>query len=336
MELVADITQPIEKRLFLEPSGKIFDIKRYSINDGPGIRTTVFFSGCPLDCRWCHNPEGRSRQSELLYRACRCIRCGACAAACPEGAIKVEAAILTDRAACIGCQSCIDVCFTDARQFAGRSATITQVMAIVLRDMPFYEESDGGATFSGGEPLGQLDFLAALLKSCRENGIHTIVDTSGYAGWDAFERILRDVDIFLYDIKLMDDCRHQEVAGVSNRLILENLRKLSASGARIVVRMPLVPGINDGEENTRQLGIFLSGLPLLPEVEILPYHASAEEKYAAMDREYRLAGLKPPNPEQTRQVESILRSYRLNVHTSPAARISGLQEVAHGDDRTCP
>jgi pyruvate formate lyase activating enzyme len=309
-------------------TGTIFDIKKYSINDGPGIRTTVFFSGCPLSCLWCHNPESQSLTPELLYREGRCLLCGVCVDVCPEGAISIASnvskhltiesqetfdVVITDREKCARCQTCIATCYSGARQFSGRVVTVREVMAQVEREIPFYDESGGGVTFSGGEPLMQPGFLSALLSACRGQEIHTVVDTSGFAHWNVFDQIRRDVDLFLYDLKHMNSARHREVSGVPNEPILSNLRALSEHGHRILVRIPLIPGINDDEQNLHQSGEFLASLPKLESVELMGYHSIAQAKYEALAREYKLAGTKPPTEEAMLHAAELLRSYSLSV-----------------------
>jgi pyruvate formate lyase activating enzyme len=314
---------PFQEYIFIVQTGTIFDIKKYSINDGPGIRTTVFFSGCPLSCLWCHNPESISLAPELLYRKGRCLMCGACVEVCPEGAISRETnvsksretfdSVITDQDKCIRCQTCISVCYSGARQFSGREVTVREVMAQVEREIPFYDESGGGVTFSGGEPLMQPGFLSALLRACREQEIHTVVDTSGFANWNILEQIRQDVDLFLYDLKHMDSARHREASGVPNELILSNLRTLSERGHKIVVRVPLIPGINDDKENLHASGKFLASLPKLKSVELIGYHNIAQAKYEALSREYKLADTKPPTEEAMAGAATVLRSYKLQV-----------------------
>ncbi len=308
-----------EYSLFVQ-SGTIFDLKKYSINDGPGIRTTVFFSGCPLSCLWCHNPESQSLTAELLYRAGRCLLCGACIEVCPESAISIEQSvdshvqrIFTDRSKCTGCQTCIATCYSGAREFSGREVTVREVMAEIEREIPFYDESHGGATFSGGEPLMQPGFLSALLKACREQEIHTTVDTSGLANWNVLEQIRRDVDLFLYDLKHMDSIRHREVTGAPNDVILANLQKLSERGHQILVRIPLIPGINDDEKNLVESGKFLASLPDIEGVELLGYHDIAQAKYEALGLKYALVGTRPPTQTEMRNAADVLRSFELNV-----------------------
>lgn len=311
-------------------SGTIFDIKKYSINDGPGIRTTVFLSGCPLACLWCHNPESISLTPELLYRQNRCLLCGTCAEVCPEGAIHLDSnrfasrrlsvksletfdSIITDREKCVRCQTCISVCYSGARQFSGREVTVGEVMEQVKREILFYDESGGGVTISGGEPLMQPTFLTELLTACREQEIHTTVDTSGFANWNVFEQIRGKVDLFLYDLKHMDSIRHCEVTGVPNEVILENLRKLAERGHKILVRIPLIPGINDDEENLQASGKFLTCLPELKGVELMGYHNIARAKYEALGREYKLTNTKPPTEETMHHAAELLKSHNLQV-----------------------
>jgi len=300
--------------LSLTELGLIFDIRRFSIHDGPGIRTTVFLKGCPLSCWWCHNPESQSPGPELWLRSGRCIRCGECVKACREGAITLqEDAYVTDLERCNLCGACLEVCTTEARQIVGKQMSVAQVLAEIERDIPFYDESNGGITISGGEPLQQRKFLLALLKSCQEKDIHTVLDTCGYASWKTLDALRPYVDIFLYDLKLIDDSRHRQFTGVSNRLILQNLRRLLQAGHAVVLRVPVIPGVTDGEDDLRQLGSFISGLPGSPRVELLPYHRAAMGKYERLNRGYHLQEVMPPSPEQMQEVAEVLQSYGLVV-----------------------
>jgi pyruvate formate lyase activating enzyme len=295
--------------------GTVFDIKKYSIHDGPGIRTTVFFKGCPLSCQWCHNPEGQALGRQRIFRENRCIRCGACLAACAQGAIFWDGdGPPTDSGEkCILCGACVAACFAEAREIVGREMTVAQVMQEIRRDLPFYDESGGGVTFSGGEPLMQPGFLLALLRACGEEEIHTAVDTCGFAAWDTLDRIRRYVDLFLYDLKLVDDARHRTYTGVSNELILNNLQALSQRGHDIILRVPLVPGVNDDEESIRQIGIFAAKLPHLRQVDLLPYHHTAIEKYERLGRVYAFPQTRPPSPERVAAIASVLREFEFPV-----------------------
>ncbi len=294
--------------------GIVFDIKKFSIHDGPGIRTTVFFKGCPLSCWWCHNPESQTLEPERVYWENRCIRCGACQEVCEQEAISFEGDYpLTDGERCTLCGSCVQVCYAQAREIVGREMMVAQVIAEIERDIPFYEESGGGVTFSGGEPLSQLGFLLALLQACQERDIHTAVDTCGFAPWESFDRIREQVGLFLYDLKLMDDLQHRKFTGVSNDLVLKNLQALSRRGHHIVLRIPVIPGINDDEGNLGQMGAFAAGLPHLDRVDILPYHHAAMSKYERLDKSYDLTQARPPSDERMAEVAEALRGFGLPV-----------------------
>jgi pyruvate formate lyase activating enzyme len=283
--------------------GTIFDIKKFSVHDGPGIRTTVFFKGCPLSCWWCHNPESQSPQPEIQYFESRCILCGDCAAACENDAIRFVAdKRLWEQSRCRLCGDCAAACSTEAVQLVGYTAELAEVMREIERDIPYYDQSGGGVTFSGGEPLQQWEFLAALLERCREHEIHTAVDTSGLAAWSHFERILPYTKLFLYDLKLMDAAKHRRYTGVSNELILENLHRLAKAGANLRVRIPLIPGINDDEANLAASLDFLVSLETVRQVDLLPYHNIASDKYRRMAHNYALAELETPSDSYMRQL----------------------------------
>lgn len=294
--------------------GVVFDIRKYSIHDGPGIRTTVFLKGCPLSCWWCHNPEGRSPKIEIILRSNRCIHCGVCLDICEEGAVyQHNDEILLDRTKCTLCGACVDECYAEARQLVGKQMSVPQVMTVIESDRVFYEQSGGGVTFSGGEPLMQPRFLQALLSACRESGIHTAVDSCGYASWDTIESLRSDVNLFLYDIKLVDDERHRHYTGVSNRLIIDNLRRLSELNHPLIIRFPLIPGINDDTLHLKQFSQMVLGLPHIPPIDILPYHASAENKYNSLGMNYPLSHLGSPADEQMQEIVHILEGYGLQV-----------------------
>ncbi|MCR4398587.1 MAG: glycyl-radical enzyme activating protein [Firmicutes bacterium] len=292
--------------------GTIFDIMKYSIRDGPGIRTTVFLKGCPLRCRWCHNPEGQIEAPELLCAPERCSGCGDCIRVCPRGAIRPAKGMpVTDRRICDACGSCARACHFEARSIVGRRVDATEVIAEVRKDTVFYDESGGGVTFSGGEPLGQPAFLAGLLAECKRQGIRTAVDTSGFCDRRDLMELSEYVDLFLYDLKVMDEAAHLEYTGVSNRPILSNLEELSSRHRNIWVRIPLVPGVNDSEENILATGRFLSSLRGIRRVCVLPYHKTGIGKYARLGREYTLDGLEEPKREAVAEVESVLASFGL-------------------------
>jgi pyruvate formate lyase activating enzyme len=257
----------------------VFDIKRYAIHDGPGIRTTVFLKGCRLSCPWCHNPEGKASEQELMWWQEKCLRCEDCRSVCTKGAISFsDDSFVLDAAKCDVCGACAAACHSQALKLVGERMTVDQVTAEIAKDVPFYDESGGGVTLSGGEPLLQPDFSEGLLIACRQRTIHTAVDTCGQVDSDVLWRISRYVDLFLYDLKVLDDEKHVKFTGVSNKLILENLKNLVGSGQRIIVRFPLVPGVNDDEKDILELGEFVSSLDNVKELNILPYHKGGAEK----------------------------------------------------------
>ena len=301
-------------RMYDLKTGIVFDIQKFSLHDGPGIRTTVFFKGCPLSCWWCHNPESQVLGLEMMFHARRCIRCRACETVCTYGAISHNGNhVFTDAEKCMLCGACVESCYAEARAIVGQEMTVTQVMDMIERDVAFYDESGGGVTFSGGEPLLQGDFLYALLQACRSAGIHTAVDTCGFAAWKTLDRTRGLVDLFLYDLKLMDNKRHLELTGVPNDLILRNLQMLSARGHNIILRVPIIPGINDDEENVHQIGDFATNSLGLNRVDILPYHHTAAEKYNRLKRAYELSDIRPPSGDRMAEIARTLRDFGLQV-----------------------
>jgi pyruvate formate lyase activating enzyme len=295
-------------------TGTIFDIRRYSIHDGPGIRTTVFFKGCPLRCQWCHNPESQDKAPHLFYRQHRCIRCGSCIDACPHAAIDDDGQeIITSQESCTICGACAEACPAQAREIIGREMTVAQVMVEILKDIPFYDESGGGVTFSGGEPLVQRSFLLELLKACKREDIHTALDTCGYASWESLDIIRKYVDLFLFDLKLLDEDTHREFTGVSNLLILDNLNMLSSLGETIILRIPIIPGINDDHGSLHEMGKFASQLPAIKRIDILPYHPTGVDKYQRMHLDYRLGQLKTPTEEDLEGIADLFSSYKFSV-----------------------
>lgn len=303
---------PLTKSVLVS-AGIIFNIQRYSIHDGPGIRTTVFLKGCPLSCWWCQNPESQLSGQEMIFWGDRCIGCGACSTICPSGAIQIKNGIpITEKEKCILCGKCIEKCPAIAREMIGEKLTAEEVIKEIEKDLVFYEESGGGVTFSGGEPLRQSEFLEGLLNGCREKKIHTAVDTSGYISWEILNKINPKVDLFLYDLKLMDNERHKKYTGVSNEIILENLEKLSSIHNNIFIRFPVIPGINDDYQNIRKLGEFLSSLEIT-QVNLLSYHYIGKDKYRRLRSAYKLAATQPPSKEKLSEVSAILRKFNLNV-----------------------
>lgn len=262
-------------------TGRVFDIQRFCIHDGPGIRTTVFLKGCPLKCRWCHNPEGISAAPVLSFVAARCIGCGACSRVCPNGVHvmeKCEHKLL--RRKCTACGKCAKECPSGALELVGREMTVDEVMKVVIRDEPFYKTSGGGMTLSGGEPTLQMDFSVSLCEAAKARGIHCCIETCGFGERFDLQRLAKVVDLFLFDIKETDPARHTEYTGVSNETILKNLKLLHGLGAAIVLRLPLVPGLNDRPEHIGAVERLAASLPGLRGIERIPYHPMGLSKLA--------------------------------------------------------
>jgi pyruvate formate lyase activating enzyme len=294
--------------------GIISNIQKYSVQDGPGIRTTVFLKGCPLDCWWCHNPEGRSRQPEVMVLETRCVRCGECVKVCPEAEDEELAEVqMLPPEACHLCGACVAACPTNARQCAGRRMSVDEVMTEILRDRIFYEESGGGVSFSGGEPLVQPAFVGELLDRCRARGLHAVLDTCGFAPTATFLSVAAKADLVLFDLKLMDEARHEQFTGVSNKLILANLQALDAVHQRIWARVPLIPGVNDHPENLEALAQFLRPLKQVRQVNLLPYHQTGLAKFARLGAEYRLRDTAPPSARQMAAAAAVLTAHGLSV-----------------------
>jgi pyruvate formate lyase activating enzyme len=287
---------------------------RYCVHDGPGIRTAVFLKGCPLHCSWCHNPEGQSKGIELSFREDRCVRCGDCFDLCPNGAVVKEVdGYRLVRETCRVCGTCADSCYAEARELVGREMTVREVLNEILKDLAFFDQSGGGVTFTGGEPLLQTDFLEALLRSCQMHGIHTALETSGFCDWETMERIAAIADLFLYDIKLMDDEAHRRFTGVGNEQILGNLARLSGSGNDVVVRMPVLPGINDHEANLQSILHFLTTRTAVREIHLLPFHRIGRDKSLRLGRQSTVPDLPMVETEQLNAISTLFQQGGLRV-----------------------
>ena len=271
-------------------TANIFDIQRASFVDGPGIRTTVFFKGCNLRCAWCHNPESQSPKTEMLFYKNRCTGCGKCKEKC-KNALE----------SCDFCGKCVLFCPHDAREICGREYSLNEVMREIVKDKETYENSGGGVTFSGGECMLQIDFLEEILKKCKEHGIHTAVDTAGCVAFDKFERIFEYTDMFLYDVKIVDSEKHKIYVGAPNEIILDNLKKLISRGKRIWVRVPIIEGINDSEDDILAIKALAAGAE---KIELLPYHAMGEHKYSALGRE--ATQFKAPSEERMNRIRALV------------------------------
>lgn len=294
--------------------GLVFNIQRFSVNDGPGIRTTVFLKGCPLRCKWCHNPESISPDQQLVLHEDRCIRCGDCFALCKNNAVRrINGEFATIRDMCLECGDCVEVCNSETREIAGTEVTTEEVMAVIEKDVVFYDRSGGGASFSGGEPLLQHEFLLALLQACRRKNIHTVVDTAGLTSPPVFERVSEFVDLFLFDLKTLDDAKHREYTGVSNCQILENLRRLAELKKKVIVRIPIIPGVNDDPAAIRESGAFVSFLGNVSEIQLLPYHTTGVEKYRRLGMEYEMKDTVAPSADDLSMIVKALRGYVSSV-----------------------
>lgn len=282
-------------------TGMVFDLKRFAVHDGPGIRTTIFLKGCSLRCAWCHSPESQSSLPELIYLAARCKGCGACARACPLGLLDAGPASLR-RDLCTLCGNCAAECFTGALSIVGRLTKVDDLVAVAARDTALYQASGGGVTISGGEPALQPEFTAALVAALKARGLHVAIETAGNVTWDSLWTTCRNADLVFFDFKHPTSEQHRRWTGDGNELILANLRSIAAESAigtmRLVVRMPLVPGVNDGPGDLAAMADLLSGIRGIQAVEILPYHNLGAPKYAAVGRVCALGDIQCPTAEQ--------------------------------------
>lgn len=310
-----------------ELTGRVYDIQGFSVQDGPGIRTTVFLKGCPLRCPWCHSPESQLFEKQLCWMSMKCAgvaACGACIDVCPKRAISpgrndasgMQAIqhIHIDRDACDDCGECTASCVRKALYLCGTDYTVDEVLTRVCKDIPFYQQSGGGVTISGGEALAQPEFTLHLLRALREHGIHTALDTTGHAPFRAIEPLLPFTDLFLYDLKHMDSERHRTTVGVGNELILENAHRIARAGGRFQIRIPIIPQFNDSEENLRATGAFCSSLsPAVTLVQLLPYHNLGVMKHQRIDDTRIVLEAIPPSEEKIASAKQLLESFGLVV-----------------------
>jgi pyruvate formate lyase activating enzyme len=300
-----------------ELTGLISDFQRFSIHDGPGIRTLVFMKGCPLHCAWCANPETIIPRPEIMLIPHNCIGCGKCIEACPSKCLAQVDRIVSfiDRDKCLlpECGKCQRVCYANAVNISGRYLTVEEVMDVVLRDREFYDRTGGGVTISGGEPFAQPVFLMELVRTAKILKLHTAIETCGQVNWNIFNSVLEHLDYVLYDLKHMDSNRHLQGTGVDNRIILENAKRLGASGKPVRIRLPLIPDFNDSEENVRATAEFIAEFSNLEALDILPYHRMGEPKWGQLHQEYKLQGVVPHNKERVFELADIARKYGIEV-----------------------
>lgn len=290
-------------------NGRVFEIKRFAVHDGDGIRTTVFLKGCSMKCVWCHNPESISVNDQLAFLAHKCTGCGACAQVCSCHSIE-NGRHLFDRAKCVACGKCAAVCVSEALKLYGKECSAEELMPLLLEDAPFYKTSGGGITISGGECLLQAQFCQELLRACKQHGLHTAVDTCGNVPWSHVEAVLPHTDLFLYDVKAIDEAVHRRCTGASNKNILENLKRIDEAGKQTEIRIPFVPGYNDAE--IPKIGEFLSALHHVTKVRVLPYHDLARSKYASLQMPDTMPSVLP-TPEALQSAEEILSQYGLVI-----------------------
>ena len=289
----------------------ITDIQRFSLNDGPGIRTTVFFKGCNMRCAWCHNPETLSNERELMFYPDKCIGCGKCFGVCPSGAQRTEGGIhVVDRSQCIACGKCAEVCYAEALTMIGREMTVEQIMAEIVQDKAYYEASGGGVTLSGGEVLCHADFALSLARACRAEGIPVAIETNLSFPYEHIKPLLSEVDLVMADLKLFDDEAHKQYVGVSNKNTLDNLARV---GKPLIVRTPLIPEVTDTKENLRAIGEFLAGLDNLLCYQLLNFNPLGASKYRGLDAENPFRDARPLSDERLREISALLCDLPIHV-----------------------
>lgn len=310
--------------------GRIYDIQGFSVQDGPGIRTTVFLKGCPLHCPWCHSPESQAFYPQLTQMTMRCIgtdACGKCLSVCPKDAIslggtrenaamqEVLQMVHIDRTRCDNCGICVEKCFPGGLSICGKEYPVDKVMERVSRDIPFYQQSNGGVTVSGGEALSQIDFTESLLHALKGKGIHTALDTTGYAPTDRIDRVLPYVDLYLYDLKHMNSDKHAQVVGVPNEMILQNAKYIASKGGKMQIRIPVIPRFNDDDENIKATAAFCRDLgEAVTMVQLLPYHSLGATKILRLDDTKKVVEAVPPSDEKMNHIKSIFEG--MGVYTT--------------------
>jgi len=299
----------------LMKTGLIFDVKRYAINDGPGIRVVIFFKGCNLHCAWCHNPESISPKVEKMYSRAKCMMCGECAAVCPEKAITLTSeSIVTNPELCKLCGKCAEVCPTKATEMSGYVKSVDEIMAIIEKERMFFDQSGGGVTFSGGEPILHSEMLIELLDECGKRGIHRAIDTAGFVKTETLLEVAKRTDLFLFDLKMIDSENHKKWTNISNEKILENLKILAETGAKIFIRIPIIAGVNDDDENIENTAAFVAKLAgERKPVNLIPYHNIAQTKYQKLGKGEDFKRMLEPSKEELDAMIEKFRSYGIEA-----------------------
>ena len=295
-------------KIKFEQEGIVFDIQRFSVHDGPGIRTIVFLKGCPLSCRWCSNPESQQLKPLLMFEPKRCVQCHKCIAVCPVQALSFTNPYFVDRNKCISCGACAEACLPDALVMKGETMTVWQVMQELQKDATTYRRSGGGITLSGGEPLLQSDFARELLKACHNQGWNTAMETTGFASKEVIQDVMPHVDFAMADLKAIDPQVHKDWTGVDNRQILENLLRISQLAGKTVVRVPVIPGINDDDFAMQGVAEFAS-LMGIDTIHLLPYHSYGENKYGLLGRSYPMGNTPSPAPELVESLKQVIEAH---------------------------
>ncbi|WP_396136471.1 glycyl-radical enzyme activating protein [Clostridium sp. SHJSY1] len=291
--------------------GLVFDIQRFSVHDGPGIRTIVFLKGCPLSCKWCSNPESQSLKPVIMYQEMNCIHCGRCIKACKKGAISINNKDFIDRDICTACGECVNVCPASALILKGKKMTVEQVVKELKKDSINYRRSGGGITLSGGEPLVQSDFSKELLKACKVQGWHTAIETTGYGSVESIEKVFPYIDLALMDIKNMNSNIHKKYTGVSNEIILKNAKRISQI-TKMVVRVPVIPEFNSSEDIIYEICKFAKELNSVNTIHLLPYHTYGENKYKLLGRDYSMNELGNLDEEEVEKLKRIVEGESMN------------------------
>jgi pyruvate formate lyase activating enzyme len=294
--------------------GIVFDIQRYSLEDGPGIRTSVFLKGCPLNCMWCSNPESRILQPELAHFTSNCIKCGDCFKSCSIHAIAItDSGVKIDRSRCNLCEACAEACINNAMKMIGKEMSVEEIIREIVRDKPFYEDSSGGMTLTGGEPSYQARFAADILRASKYEGIHTAIETCGYTRWPNLKKLLNHTDLVLFDIKIIADELSKKYTGNGTSVILENLKQTDSIGKTIYIRFPFIPGFTDSPENLKAITELVKGLYNVAEIDILPFHQYGKHKYKSLGYNYTLSSLEPAQKKEAIQAANFFTKNNLKV-----------------------